>query len=379
MDRKKKLKRGRIIYIICLFLWLLIMAGAIYYGLTKFNTWLTDYQAAYDSSRPELLLDEYVKWFQSGDIDSIYNSLDVKPAANNFEGEEEIKAAMLDVLTTETASGDITWEKAPNFSEALPEYYVLAGNYIVAHIHLSKNQETTDYGFPTWSFSYLSDFYCEPEYDIKISVPSTVDVTVNGKLLDDNYLTASGEAPEEQKFFDGYAELPVTEKYAISDFYYLPTVTATHKDGYPVSVVFNDTTGVYEIDYGISPDLNEMEDVATQAAKTFAGYVSNDVPKADMLACFVPDCEIIDRIVYGREQTSEFYMYHTKIEFNDIKIDRMNCYSNSVFACDVHMSQDVYQGRTEPTETNRINYRFYFVKTDDGWKACNFELLAYEE
>lgn len=372
-------KRGRIIYTICLLTWLVILACGILYGLDRFEGWLKDYQTAYDASRPELLLPEYVEWFSDSNVDAIYDNLDVKPDCNSYESEKEIKAAMADILASEISGNEVTWEKASGYNEAQPEYYVLAGNCVLAHIHLIKNQETTDYGFPTWSFSYLSNFYCEQTYDIKISVPSNVTVSVNGLLLDEKYCYLASDSPDEQKFFGEYAVLPVTKKYAISDFYYLPAVTAENEDGYPASVTWNDATGVYEIDYGTNPDITDMENLATETAETFSGYLSNDVDKEDMLACFVPDCEIIDKIIAGREDAGLYFMRHTKIEYNNIKIDRMNCYNSETFACDVHMSQDIYQWKTEPTETNRINYRIYFVKTDDGWKACNFEMLAYEE
>lgn len=375
MLKKLQLQIGRRSFLVFLIIWLGIIACAFIAVMFRFKKWLTDYQAAYEASRPVLAMDKNFVMFQNRDIDTIYDNLTEKPLINEFETEDNAKLFMSGLLD----SGNITYSQSGTYSEAAPEYYVLAGDYIVSTVRLRKSDtETAAYSFPVWYLNYL-DYYCEPQYDVYISMPDTVTATINGIVLDDKYCYSDPVESEEQSAFGEYATLPLIKKYKIEDFYQQPEIEAKNADDYTANVVFNSTTGVYEIDYGENPNVDEMKSTAIEAAKIFANYLANDIAQATMEACFVPNCEIIKFIIAGREDAGKFFKYHSSLEYTNIEVDRFICYDNDTFSCDVHMDQEIYRYGEAPFETDQVNYRFYYVKYNGVWKACYINILQTRE
>lgn len=375
MLKKLQLQVGRRKFLVFLIFWLGIIACAFIAVMFKFKQWLIDYQAAYEASRPLLVMDDVFTIFQNNDIDSIYNNLTDKPIINEYETEANAKLFMAEVLDPDRVS----YSQSSAYSEAVPEYYVLSGDYIVSTARLRKSDtQTMAYSFPVWELNYL-DFYCEPQYDVYISIPETVSATINGLPLDEKYCYATGDAPEDQTAFGDYATLPVVKKYKIENFYQLPTIEAMNDNDYTANVVFNNSTGVYEVDYGDNPNSDEMKSVAIGAAKIFANYLANDVSQETMQKCFVPGCEIIRFIIAGREDAGKFFKYHSSLEYTNIEVDRFICYDNNTFACDVHMDQEIYRYSDAPFEVDQVNYRFYYVKYNGEWKACYINILQTRE
>lgn len=375
MKKKLQLQVGRRSFLIFLIIWLGIIACAFIVVMFKFKSWLANYQAAYDASRPVLVMDKYFSWFQNDDIDTIYDNMTEKPLINEYETAENAKIFMQELLNP----SKVTYSQSQNYSEAVPEYYILDGDYIVSTLRLRKSDtETMDYSFPVWELNYL-EYYCEPQYDVYINIPETVTATVNGLPLDEKYLVRTDEEPEEQTAFGTYATLPVTKKYKIENFYQLPTIEAYNSDNYPAEVIFNNTTGVYEVGFGDNPNVDEMKNTAIASAKIFANYLANDVAEGTMKNCFVPNCEIIRFIIAGREDAGKFFKIHSKLEYTNIEVDRFICYDSDTFACDVHMDQEIYRYNEAPFEVDQVNYRFYYVKYNGEWKACYINILQTRE
>jgi len=375
MLKKLQLQVGRRKFLIFLIVWLGIISCAFIVAMFRFKQWLVDYQAAYEASRPNLVMDKYFTWFQNDDIDSIYDNLTDKPLINEYETDANAKTFMAEVLD----SSRITYSQTQTYSEAVPEYYILSGDYIVSTLRLRKSDtETMDYSFPVWELNYL-EYYCEPQYDVYISVPETVNVTVNGLALKEDYCYTTAAAPEDQSAFGDYATLPLVKKYKIENFYQLPTIEALDSNGYAANVTFNNYTGVYEIGYGENPNVEEMKSVAIESAKIFANYLANDVSQETMQKRFVPNCEIIKFIIAGREDAGKFFKYHSSLEYTNIEVDRFICYDSNTFACDVHMDQEIYRYGDAPFETDYVNYRFYYIKYEGEWKACYINILQTRE
>ncbi|MCQ2526725.1 MAG: hypothetical protein MJ130_08170 [Lachnospiraceae bacterium] len=375
MLKKLQLQVGRRKFLIFLIVWLGIIACAFIVLMFKFKQWLTDYQAVYEASRPALVMDTYFDWYQNNDLDTIYDNLTEKPVINEYETEANAKLFMSEVLDPSKA----TYAPSNTYSEAVPEYYVLSGDYIVSTARLRKSDtQTMDYSFPVWELNYL-DFYCEPQYDVYVYIPENVSATVNGLPLNENYCFSADTVPEDQAAFGSYATLPLMKKYKIDNFYQLPAIEAVNADNYTAEVSFNNSTGVYEVGYGDNPDAEEMKAVAIGAAKVFANYLANDVSQAAMQDCFVPGCEIIRFIIAGREDAGKFFKYHSSLEYTNIEVDRFICYDSNTFACDVHMDQEIYRYTEAPFEVDQVNYRFYYIKYNGVWKACYINILQTRE
>lgn len=372
---KLKLQVGRRIFLIFLIVWLGLIACAFIAVMFKFKNWLTNYQAAYEGSRPYLTMDVYYEWFKNADIDTIYDNMSEKPLINEYETEENAKRFMTQLLDPTK----ITYSESKNFSEPVPEYMVLSGDYIVSTLRFRKSTtESKEYSFPVWELTYL-DYYCEPQYDVYISIPETVTATVNGRPLEEKYCYMVSEPLSDQQVFGDYATLPLIKKYKIENFYQLPVIEAVNDEGYAANVTFNENTGIFEVDFGNNPNVAEMKSTAVDSAKIFAGYLANEVWEGTMVDRFVPGCKIIRNIIAGREDAGKFFKFHSSIEYTNISVDRFTCYNSDTFSCDVHMDQEIYRYADTPFEIAQVNYRFYYVKLNGVWKACYVSILQTRE
>lgn len=369
MSLKRRKLIGRLIYICCLFVWVCILAGVMYYYLQKLNKWLIEYQAAYDNTRPVLTMDEYYKWFSERDAETIFANLDERPFHNEYETEENAKLYMTSILNNH----ELSFSPSEDYSEALPEYNIVSDKqYIVSTLRLHKSTTMkAEHGFPVWELDRLS-FRFLPQYSVKIVLPSNVSATINGIPLDEKYCYSTGEPPKDQDAFGDYATLPYIKRYIIDDFYQLPVVEAVNSDGYAAAIT-SPEIGLYEASLGEFPNEEEMKQVAIDTAITFANYLAKDVDKAVMLSYFVPECAIIKEIIRGRADAGEFFKAHSRIEYTNISIEDFTCYGKEVFCCSIYMDQEVYRYSTEPFDTDRLGYRLYFIKIDGEWIACNLE------
>lgn len=364
-DKKGILHRKSNPFRTFLILWLGTLSIVIAVALGYFYDFLVRYEAAYQASRPALTMDTVLQNFEEYDMNAIYHSMTTIPQITPFESELNVQNHMLDLILDK----NITYVKTEKYTEDFPEYYITADDYIVATVVLRKSPvETMEYNFPVWYVSSF-DYYTDAQFNFRIEAPSNCNISVNGIPLGTEYCYEDGIVLDAAAFVEPYTTLPTVCRYYCEGLYENPVITATNTFGEPVDVVLNTSTGFYEIGFGSNPEEEaQMQAFAIEAVSVYANYISNDATEAVLDSYFIPDCEILPLIKTGT--TAQYFVGHSRAEIENEQVTDFIYYNENAFYCEVTLDQLIYTYYSSEPDVVTVTGRFYFVRTEEGWKIC---------
>lgn len=194
-------------------------------------TVLWDFLKAYEQSRPQTALDEFVQQLTAEKSDGqawkVIEGIDHK-----IQSEEVCEAFIKSQL-----DGKVTYTK--NISACTEEKWVYVlrnGSKVVGNVTLVP-QEKDRYGFSIWKVADDSvDFSALVGERLSVTVPSQFKVSVNGVLLDESYITKNQiQYPELKEFYDQY-ELPYLVTYEAGPFLGQLQMEVTDQKGTAVTI-----------------------------------------------------------------------------------------------------------------------------------------------
>ena len=213
MARKKK--HGATIYTIFLMLYVLILAVAAFYGLTKVWTYAEEYEAA----RPDKTMDAYIKELSKNLWDdSIAETIAAMP--HEVQTDEECKEIVRNML-----SDELSYARQPGYSEESTriKYNLLCGGNVFGNVTLvpdeSKSKDV-EFDMLPWIVSTEEfDFYGLYS-SMQITVPATYSVTLNGVKLGNEYIVEDGIHYDVlEDYYDQYPGLPTKVTYRFDDIF----------------------------------------------------------------------------------------------------------------------------------------------------------------
>ena len=224
MSKTKRVKHplllGMVIYAV-----IFLAAAAV--GLRVF--W--DFIGAFEASRPENVIDEYIGQLTAEDIANgaadLMDMVDV-----SLQTEEECRQVIL-----EAVSGDITCAKKTSASTDTKMVYALrCGSRVIGTVTLGT-VSTDKFGFSRWEveqeefdLSYLLGG------DFSITVPQEFTVTVNGVALGEDFITEDGiHYGALEAFYEDY-QLPGMVTYSAGPFLGSVDVVTLNAQNEPVVI-----------------------------------------------------------------------------------------------------------------------------------------------
>lgn len=187
-----------------MFLYAVVFFIALGVGLRYF--W--DFIAAYEASRTENIIDGYVAQLTAEDIADACGGL-IAQVDTNLQSEDECRKVILDSL-----EGTITYaKKSSESTDARMVYALRCGSKLVGEISLNA-VEVDKFGFSRWEVG-------EAEFDLSfllvdgatVTVPEDFGVLVNGKRLEEEYITVRDIHYEALEAFYGGYQLPTMVTY----------------------------------------------------------------------------------------------------------------------------------------------------------------------
>ena len=284
----KKKKKKFHIYVAVLIVWLVAVTWVIMYEYDKFNTFLLDYEASYQASQPELVMDEVFTHFEQRDIEYIWANMAEHPTASLFEDEQTIKDYMLDMIEGKT----LTYIESGDYTSDHPTYAIEADSYVIGSVTLSRDLlQKREYGFPTWVLSEIS-FPSLPLEGAAVTLPANFTVYVNGIQLDDTYVTDETTVGEDElQYVSPYGgEIPGFKTYAVSGLYYEPEIVVKDFTGAEVAVDYDESLDIYSTGYTSEhPEKEELEQFGIDFSSTFVSVISKDANISALDPYFPPD------------------------------------------------------------------------------------------
>jgi len=186
---------------------------------------------AYELSRPKNTMQEFMDQLTVEQMcaasDALYDSVD-----QNLQTREQFDQVIRDAVT-----GDISYAKKSSESTETRQVFVLrSGRANIGQFTISAGKEDK-YGFRRWEVEeYSFDFSYLLGEGVSVTVPLEYQVTVNGKLLDDSYITETGiQYSALEEFYDSLT-LPTMVTYDVEGFLGDITIEILDAAGNPVTI-----------------------------------------------------------------------------------------------------------------------------------------------
>ena len=359
---KKNGKKKFHIYVAVLFVWLIACTCAILYGYQKFNSFLLEYEASYQSSKPELVMDEIFTHFEARDIDYIWQNMPEHPTVSQFESEDVIRTYMLDMLEGKT----LTYVESGEYTSDKPCYAIEADGYVVATVTLARIGQK-EYGNPVWGLADIS-FPVLPLEGAMITLPSNSTVYINGIQLDETYITEDIPADEDElQYVEPYGgTIPGFTSYAVSGLYYEPEVEVHDYTGAVSPVVYSADFDRYDADYSTNhPEREALEQYGIDFTTTFANVISMDADLSALDPYFPPDSLAYNYI--SRSTALRYFTGHGAVTMQNEEVQEFIAYNEDTVYMQVYVEQEMQMWPdpiVEPTTTH-----IYLTRIDGEWQV----------
>lgn len=205
----KKKKTGSIIYGICLSIYILALAAAIIFGLTK--VWA--YAVEYENADPTRIIDAYVNDLKENLWgDSIADTISKMP--HEMQTNEECA-----VIVKEMLANELTYSRMPkeNSTDPYIRYKLRCAGNDFGVITLAEDQSKANevqFGMLPWKVEKEEFDFTGLYSSVEVVVPSTYSVELNGTKLGEEYIVESGiEFDNLEGYYNRYPNLPTKVKY----------------------------------------------------------------------------------------------------------------------------------------------------------------------
>ena len=323
---------------------LILFAIFLIVGSSKLTRYLTGFENSQPIHLAQQVFDEYFTGddflaalekagYQSGDFESLEAASDILEGMK--EGKEitfyatvqsENEACYNVVLTEpesasprETTDGQIAVQGVP--STKLATFYL-------------TREEPDESGFRNYSFSRM-EMFIKPEKSVKVTLPSTSHLILNGKEVPADYVT--GEADHA---FNAFLPAGVTgiklQTYEVGGLYAEPAISVTDANGQEEALSQDEETGEYTAALNYREDLKAAYSERILAGmKAYATHMQNDGPFGAVTPYFDTASEFYRSIAYN---LSQFVWDHNGYEFRNEKAEDFYAFDDNTFCC--HVSFD---------------------------------------
>ena len=343
--RVKKRKKTRFWKGLSVYAVLLIAVVAV--GLWFFYSFLEKYEAA----TPNAALERYLTWVSMEDYESIYESSGFEESHLNTK--EQYIHYFKNLYDN---ADDLSLREQVTTDDSVHRYSLYSGKEKLSNIVLARDPEGDG---SSW---YVST---ELQYQEPFTVIASGDVRLSVNGTEINLLQLKATEIQKSVFptvEDAEITLPVIQQYTIEGLLNPPTVTALTLGG-EECIVKQDGQTIPVFAPATDTQQKELEDLAIEAATTYARFVARDASRTTLLEYVHKDSELYQTI---RNFSNVWFNTHEGYDFHDIAVSAFNRYSSDDFTCIVSF-QPTYLFEGETVTAAPVNYRMTFLYTEDAW------------
>ena len=352
-----------------LLIWLVVLTAAICAGLIWFNGFTAKYEELYQASLPYHQAETILDLLAKQDLDTVWNMMAEKPRVTEFENDVYVKKYVEGLVK----GHELTYKQTEDYTENDPEYYICTDKYIIAKLTLAEDEtQQPKYGFKAWKIGKI-EFYTAADNALKITIPDTYKLTLNGIEVPSSYKIQEGIESEENKYLNPYASLPNQSVYEIKGLYEEPVIKVTDPEGNEAKTVKDKTTGEYKAVYGAElADKEEVEKFAIKFTSDFANFISQDASNNALDKYFPKNSKTLKDI--KRNSSREWYTKHGKVDIKNEQVKEFICYSKDIVYVETYVEQhmEMFFGSKE-REVVKTTARLYLCRIDGAWKVAGIK------
>lgn len=313
-----------------------------------------------EKNNPESMLNPIVSDLENKNYDSLFKRAPVK------ETEFETDNAFKDFLVQNNTAENITFVRkiVADSNEYL--YVFKCGDKKIANVTIRKTDGKSFFGNEQFRLESLSPV-ADNSSAYTITAPEDAKVSINGKELNNSYITKKDIAIEELQYVPSSVQKKTLVQYTVDGLINEPQVTAKGFLGNDLKADRKEEDNKISFSFsydGAEQDAKQYNELITQVSQAFAMHVTDDLSFTGVAKYLAKDSPIYDII-----RRTEFYWYtpHDKFEFKNIQYSDYREYSEDCFSYRISFDHYVYRIKANVTSHKECDYTFVFAKVDDKW------------
>ena len=338
------------------------------------------YLLEYELSCPKYTIDSYMETIS----DSFLADMMTQAAAGLDFNEYEQPELLYDFVRSQAESaGEYTYQRAEDYTNARPDYYVLRDGEAVAKVALARTGWTEQYNFPLWRVDdpvSVIALQATPEFTLNVTMPAGAFLSVNGvDVPEENYLEVESDFQLSQAERLFMAQ-PMARQCVISGLYCPPKITVTDAEGNVLEPYETpapdhaDQTYVFPIADTKEPDQG-LVDRVTALTYAYMDYVINtrcelDANLANLSGYLLPGSPV-SNLMYTISSDIWYNNDPNMREDHVFEIRHVKMYAENVCTVDVHLETTL--GKVAVNDYIGT-VRWVLVNNGFGWYATNFSL-----
>lgn len=343
----KKKKRSFFWKAVSIYAVLLLAVGVV--ALWFFHTYLSTFEAGTTNAA----LRTYMEWVETENYEAIYEASGFKESGLNTK--EQYLAYFKSLFSS---AEELTLrEKVTVGDNTTKQYSLYSGNKKLTTLTASRSPEGDG---SAWYIS-TAVTYQKP---FKVIASDDMRLTVNGQ--DINLLSLPSKELGSTLFpakEGATVALPVIREYTLEGLLNPPDIRALTLSGENAAVeIDGQTIRVLATDPDETIEANKT--LATEAALTYAEFVSMDASRAQILKYIHKDSAFYETV---RTYNNTWFGEHNTHEFRNVVTSDYYSYGSSDFSCTVSF-QPFYTRGSRVIEGIPARFHMTFLRTDDGWK-----------
>ena len=338
------------------------------------------YLLEYELSCPKYTIDSYMENIS----DSFLADMMTQAAAGLDFNEYEQPEMLYDFVRSQAESaGEYTYQRAEDYTNTRPDYYVLRDGEAVAKVALARTGWTEQYNFPLWRVDdpvSVIKLQATPEFTLNVTMPADAYLSVNGvDVPEENYLDVESDfqLSQTERFFMAQ---PMARQCVIGGLYCPPKITVTDAEGNvlePYETPAPDhaeQTYVFPIADTKEPDQG-LVDRVTALTYAYMDYVINtrcelDANLANLSGYLLPGSPV-SNLMYTISSDIWYNNDPNMREDHVFEVQHVKMYADNVCTVDVHLESTI--GKVAVNDYIGT-VRWVLVNNGFGWYATNFSL-----
>ena len=353
-------KRGSHIFFVGMVIYAVIFLALTAVGLKFF--W--DFIEAYEQSRPKNTANAYLEALtvekMCAGAEPWFSQLD-----HSIQSEEACIGIIRDSM-----GEDITYAKKAGECTDTRQILVLrCGKQVIGQMTMDA-VETDKYGFSRWEVTDAEfDFSYLEGKPVSVTVPQAYTVSINGRVLDESYITESGiHYALLEEFYDQYT-LPTMVTYQADRFLGALSLEVSDPDGNPVSIG-EDTDRNALLDNCTEAEQEELKKLTEGFLEKYVQYCSSANGSItrnyyQLKAYLVPDGVLAQRLLSAIDGLQWAQSYSDRI--HSVQIHHYVRLDAQRYLCDATYVVDTYGLKGLVQTTNHI--KIIAVQTESGLRV----------
>ena len=358
---KRKTVRKFPIFYLCLLLFVLLAAVAVFIGIRILTDWLADYE----QSLPKHVAEEvFSEWYQGDFAEKLLKKVDFSVSPFESMGDAA------DKLKEKIGGNEITFGSVSTGMSDDKKYNVRAGDAKISSFTLKKTGEKSKHGSDLYSLAEMKVFLDQPVKK-EILVPDGYSLMLNGKNVGDDYRTETGiETTSCDHMPEGVNGLTYS-RYCVSSLLREGSWEVLSPDGRQCGIALDPKENCPRAQIVYDEALEkEMSEYVVTAAKKYAAFMEMDGTRGSVLPYFEPGTPLYEGI-----STVEYYFVidHTSYDFENVTSGEFFAYDENTFSCRVAFTH-VLRKPGMPDFRDPLDYTFYLRKVNGTYliyDCCN--------